>query len=59
MTCSVHGSSLAPRQRAAPLAGSRLDRILRTYAGFAGTLTVGRETVHAVVVIDRKAKGGP
>jgi len=59
MTCSVHGSSLEPRQPAAPMADSTLDRILRTYAGFTGTLTVRREGLHAVAIIDRKPKGGP
>jgi len=54
ITCSVHGSALAPRQQAAPAAESPMGRLMQQFAGLTATLTFLEDGLHAVVTIDRK-----
>jgi hypothetical protein len=54
VTCSVHGSALAPRQPAAPAAESRLGRMLHDFGGLTATLTFLQDGLHAVVLVERK-----
>jgi hypothetical protein len=54
MTCSVHGSALAPRQAPAPAQDQSLGKLLSTFAGLEATLTFLEDGLHAVVTIERK-----
>ncbi len=54
MTCSVHGSALAPRQASAPAQDQSLGKLLSSFAGLEATLTFLEDGLHAVVTIDRK-----
>jgi len=54
VTCSLHGSALAPRQPAAPQPKSDLGRLLESFADMTLLLTFREEGLHAVVTIDRK-----
>lgn len=54
MTCSVHGSALAPRQNSAPAQDQSLGKLLGSFAGLEATLTFLEDGLHAVVTIDRK-----
>jgi len=54
VTCSVHGSALAPRQRTAPAAKSPMGRLMGDFAGATAELTFLEDGLHAVVTIDRK-----
>jgi hypothetical protein len=49
MTCSIHGSGLAPRQPATPAEGKHFNG----FAGLTATLTFMKEGLRAVLVIDR------
>ena len=54
VTCSIHGSAGAPRQLAAPPAGSVTDRWLKQFTGLTAELTFLEDGLHAVVIINRK-----
>jgi hypothetical protein len=54
MTCSVHGSLLAPRQSVAPSEKSSLGQLLSSFNGMTTTLTFMEDGLHAVVSLDRK-----
>ncbi len=54
VTCSVHGSADAPRQLAAPAAGSPTGRLLSEFGGATAALTFLEDGLHAVVTIERK-----
>ncbi|MCS7304800.1 MAG: hypothetical protein NZ602_06810 [Thermoguttaceae bacterium] len=54
VVCSVHGSAAAPRQAAAPAAGSALDALLKEFAGLTAELTFLEDGLHAVLTIRRK-----
>lgn len=54
VTCSVHGSALAPKQPAAPTEKSSLGRLLREFADMTLALTFMEDGLHAVVTIERK-----
>jgi hypothetical protein len=54
VTCSLHGSALAPRQPAAPQPKSDLGRLLESFDDMTLLLTFREEGLHAVVTIDRK-----
>ncbi len=54
MTCSVHGSALAPRQAAAPAPDLSFGNLLSTFTGLEATLTFLEDGLHAVVTIDLK-----
>ena len=55
MTCSVHGTALAPRQGSAPAQDQSLGKLLSSFAGLEATLTFLEDGLHAVVTIDRGA----
>jgi hypothetical protein len=52
--CSIHGDALTPRQGAAPLRDSSLDKLMHSFAGATATLEFKEEGLRAVVTIDRK-----
>lgn len=52
--CSIHGNALTPRQPAAPLRDSALDKLMNSFAGATATLEFKEEGLRAVVTIDRK-----
>jgi hypothetical protein len=54
MTCSMHGSVMAPRQPPAPTQTSALGKQLDNFSGMTATLTFTPEGLRAVVTIDRK-----
>jgi hypothetical protein len=54
VTCSVHGSAQAPKQRAAPSEDSASTKLMREFAGMKVGLTFLEDGLHAVVTIDRK-----
>lgn len=54
MTCSVHGTALAPKQAAAPAQDQALGKLLSGFGGLEATLTFLEDGLHAVVKIDRK-----
>ena len=54
VTCSVHGSADAPRQLAAPAAGSPTGRLMREFGGATAALTFLEDGLHAMVTIQRK-----
>ncbi|MHC4176066.1 MAG: hypothetical protein ACYSWU_01080 [Planctomycetota bacterium] len=54
VTCSVHGSAAAPRQLAAPAAGSPMGRLIKDFGGVTAELTFLEDGLHAVVTIERK-----
>ncbi len=54
VTCSVHGSALAPKQPAAPSEKSGPGRLPREFADMALSLTFLEDGLHAVVTIERK-----
>ena len=54
VTCSVHGSALAPRQASAPAQDQSLGKLLSRFAGLEATPTFLEDGLHAVVTIDRK-----
>jgi prepilin-type processing-associated H-X9-DG protein len=54
VTCSVHGSALAPRQPLAPAGESASNKLLRDFTGMTVALTFLDDGLHAVVVVDRK-----
>ena len=51
VTCSVHGSADAPRQLAAPAAGSPTGRLMSEFGGATAALTFLEDGLHAVVTI--------
>lgn len=53
MTCSVHGSALAPRQPAAA-GNSSLNKQLERFGGLTATLNFLEDGLRAVVIIERK-----
>jgi hypothetical protein len=54
MTCSIHGSALAPRQPGVPAENSPLAKQLQRFGGMTATLTFMEEGLRAVVIIERK-----
>ena len=54
VSCSVHGSALAPRQPVAPAGESASNKLLRDFTGMTVALTFLEDGLHAVVVLDRK-----
>ena len=54
VSCSIHGSTLDPRQPSAPTEASAPGQLLRELAGATATLKFMEDGLHAVVVIDRK-----
>jgi len=54
VTCSVHGSALAPRQLLAPAGESSTDKLLRDFTGMTVTLTFLEDGLHVTVSIGRK-----
>jgi hypothetical protein len=52
--CSIHGSTLAPRQPAAPNDDSALGKLMKDFADMTATLTFREDGLHAVVTIERK-----
>jgi hypothetical protein len=54
MTCSLHGSALAPRQRVASAEQGTAGKLLHRFGGMTATLTFLEDGLHAVVAIDRK-----
>ncbi|MBN2474931.1 MAG: hypothetical protein JXB62_10015 [Pirellulales bacterium] len=54
VTCSVHGSAIAPRQLAAPAPRSPMGRLMKDFGGATAELTFLEDGLHAVVTIDRK-----
>jgi hypothetical protein len=54
MTCSVHGSALAPRQLAVPAEQGSSWKLLHRFGGMTALLTFLEDGLHAVVTIDRK-----
>ncbi len=52
--CSIHGDALTPRQPAAPLRDSSLDKLMNSFAGATATLEFTEDGLRAVVTIDRK-----
>jgi hypothetical protein len=54
MTCSAHGSVLAPRQPSGPAENGGLAKHLAGFTGMTATLTFMEEGLRAVVIIDRK-----
>jgi len=59
VTCSVHGSALAPRQAAAPAQDQSLGKLLGSFAGLDATLTFLEDGLHAVLTIERGAEKSP
>jgi prepilin-type processing-associated H-X9-DG protein len=53
VSCSVHGSGLAPTQPAAPTAASTSDKLLRNFTGLTVSLTFLHDGLHAVVEVKR------
>ncbi len=53
VTCSVHGTATAPRQPAAPPAGSPMGRLMKGFGGLTAELTFLEDGLHAVVTVDR------
>ncbi|MCY2989735.1 MAG: DUF1559 domain-containing protein [Planctomycetota bacterium] len=56
VTCTLHGTALAPRQQSAPAANSELGRLLRNFADMTLTLTFLKDGLHAVATIDRQPR---
>jgi hypothetical protein len=54
ISCSVHGTALAPRQPTAPSEQSAAGRTIRTLSGMTATLTFMEDGLHAVVSVERK-----
>lgn len=54
MLCSVHGDALTPRQPAAPLNDSSLDKLMKSFSGATATLEFTEDGLRAVVSIERK-----
>lgn len=54
VSCTVHGSALAPRQPAQPSATSAAGRAMRSLNGMTATLTFLPEGLRATVVVNRK-----
>jgi hypothetical protein len=54
ITCSLHGSALAPRQPSAPAEKGVAGKLLRQFGGMTATLTFLEDGLHAVVTIDRR-----
>jgi hypothetical protein len=54
VSCSVHGSALAPRQPSAPSEQSASGKVMRSLADVTATLTFLPEGLRAVVVVNRK-----
>jgi hypothetical protein len=54
VTCSVHGSPVAPRQLPAPVEGTALGKLLSGLAGTTAALTFHEDGLHAVLTIDRR-----
>ena len=52
--CSLHGTAMAPRQLAAPSAGSPMGQVLKEFGGLVAQLTFLEDGLHAVVTIERK-----
>ena len=52
--CSIHGDALTPRQPAAPLSNSSLDKLMSSFAGATATLEFMEDGLRAVVTIERK-----
>ena len=52
--CSVHGDAFMPRQPAAPLKASSLDKLMSNFAGATATLEFMEDGLRAVVNIDRR-----
>jgi hypothetical protein len=53
VTCSVHGSSLSPRQPSAPSDDGRTGQLLRSFSGLTASLTFREDGLRAVVVVER------
>ena len=54
VSCTVHGTALAPRQPTSPSPTSAADRAMRSLNDMSATLTFLPEGLHATVVINRK-----
>jgi hypothetical protein len=54
VTCSVHGSALAPRQPSMPAQNSSLGKLLREFDDLTLALTFRDDGLHAVMTIERK-----
>jgi hypothetical protein len=54
VACSIHGSSMSPRQPSAPNENSDLGKLLKTFSGLTAGLTFMDDGLHAVVTIDRR-----
>jgi hypothetical protein len=54
VTCSTHGSALAPRQLSAPTPGSPTARVMKEFGGATAALTFLEDGLHAVITIERK-----
>ncbi len=52
--CSIHGDALTPRQPAAPVSNSSLDKLMSSFAGATATLEFMEDGLRAVVTIERK-----
>jgi hypothetical protein len=52
--CSVHGSTLSPRQPAAPHEDSTLGKLMKDFVDMTATLTFQEDGLRAVMIIQRK-----
>src|SRR5262249_13195354 len=54
VTCSVHGSALAPRQPARPAENTGLGKLMEGLGDLTATLMFLEDGLHAVVTVERK-----
>jgi hypothetical protein len=54
LTCSVHGSALLPKQPSAPAAESALGKHIEHFGGLTATLTLSKEGLRAVLIVEKK-----
>ena len=52
--CSLHGTSMAPRQFLAPATASPMGQVMKEFHGLTAQLTFLEDGLHAVVTIERK-----
>jgi hypothetical protein len=54
VSCSIHGSALAPKQPPAQTETSAPNKLLRDFKGMTMALTFLEDGLHAVVIVEKK-----